>query len=131
MKSMTHDEIVESIFKLLEPELKFGDANGFAEKLGIKQATFSSYRIGRRRPALDVCAKLAKAVGFEVFLGLWPEGSKTSLEADLALKWDRLPEGRRKALNGLVGRSNDLTDQQFAALEAVWCAFLDSTSTDR
>lgn len=131
MKSLTQEELVSSIFRLLEPELKFGDASQFAANLGIKQPTFSSYRIGRRTPSLAVCAQLAAAVGYEVFLGLWPKGSKTALEADMALKWDRLPEARRAALSDLVGRSNDLTDQQFAALQAVWSAFLDSTSTAR
>ena len=131
MKSLTHEELVTAIFKLLEPELKFGDAGAFAAKLDIKQPTFSSYKIGRRTPSLDVCTRLAKAVGYEVFVGLWPSGSKTKLDADLAQKWDRLPEDRREALSDLVGRSNDLTDQQFGALQAVWSAFLDSTGTGR
>lgn len=131
MKSLTHEELVAAIFKLLEPELNHGQAGVLAAKVGMKQPTFSSYKIGRRTPSLEICARLAKVVGYEVFLGLWPIGSKTKLDADLAQKWDRLPEDRREALSDLVGRSNDLTDQQFAALQAVWSAFLDSTSQGR
>lgn len=130
MKTLTHQGLVKALFELLEPELTYGNATEFAESVGVKQPTFSSWRIGRRIPSLEVCQTLANAVGYEVFLALWPKGSKTSLDASLASKWDRLPEDRRAALSQLVGRSNDLTDRQFAALQTVWSAFLDSASPE-
>lgn len=130
MKSLTHQELVDTLFQLLAPKLEYGRATEFAESLDIKQPTFSSYRIGRRIPSLEVCQKLADAVDHEVFLGLWPQGSKMALDANLARRWDRLPEERQAALGELVLRSNDLTDQQFNALQAVWSAFLDASPSE-
>jgi transcriptional regulator with XRE-family HTH domain len=128
METLTHKDLVQELFKLLEPELAYGNATEFAEGLGIKQPTFSSYRIGRRIPSLEVCQALANAVDHEVFVALWPKGSKTALDAEVSRGWDRLPENRQAAISQLISRSNDLTDQQFMALQTVWSAFLDTAS---
>lgn len=116
--SLTHPELVTALFELLEPKLAHGQATGFAEGLGIKQPTFSSYRIGRRLPSLEVCQRLAEAVDHEVVLLLRPKGT-----APLVQGWGRLSPARQAALAELVDRSPELSDRQFNALQAVWSAF--------
>ena len=115
MKSLTHEELVAAIFKLLEPELNHGQAGALAARVGMKQPTFSSYKIGRRTPSLEVCARLAKVVGYEVFLALWPIGAKTKLDADLAQKWDRLPE-TKNGINAAATETNCFGDTSIKSI---------------